>query len=197
MCGKINDMSNLDQAVEIFNQGGIVIFPTDTVWGIGCRLDMSKSIDRLFEIRKRPITQAVPVLVSGIDQAKKYYDNLASDVEEKLLKKYWPGGLTVIYQAKTKLVPERARGGSRTIGLRMPNHKDLLYIINNTGVPVLGPSANVHGEKTPVSFSEINPKLISEADYVVAGECGGEIASTVINCTFKPWKVIREGAVKL
>lgn len=190
-------MSNLDKAIEIFNQGGIVVFPTDTVWGIGCRLDKPESIEKLFEIRKRPLEKAVPVLVSSIEQAKKYYDNLPIEIEDKLLKRFWPGGLTVIYKCKTDLIPHRVRGGGNTIGLRMPNNQNLLYLINNVGVPVLGPSANFSGDPTPTAFSKLNPELIKLVDFVLEGECGGNKASTVVDCTVEPWNIIRQGAVEI
>ncbi|MCL5675856.1 MAG: L-threonylcarbamoyladenylate synthase [Patescibacteria group bacterium] len=186
----------IKKAINILNNGGIIIFPTDTVWGIGCRIDMPESIKKLYELRKRPEIQATPVLVSSIEQAKKYYQDLPKDVEE-LLKKYWPGGLTVVYRSQKSKIPGLARANKDTVGLRMPNHRDLLYIINNTGVPVLGPSANFHAEKTPANFSELNPELVKLADFVVPGECGGNQASTVIDCSQKPWVILRYGAVKI
>lgn len=176
----------LKQAIDVLNQGGIVIFPTDTVWGIGCRLDKPESIKKLYKIRKRPENQAFPVLVSSVEQAKEYYKTLPIEVEE-LLKKYWPGGLTVVYYAKK----------AGTIGLRMPNHKDLLYLIYNIGVPVLGPSANFHGEKTPVLFSDLNPELVKLVDFVLPGESLGGQSSTVVDCTQNPWKILRQGMVHL
>ena len=191
------NISNLDQAVEVFNQGGIVVFPTDTVWGIGCRVDMLEAVEKLFEIRKRPLEKAVPVLVSSIEQAKKYYDNLPADIEDKLLKCFWPGGLTVIYKCKADLIPDRVRGGGETIGLRMPNYQNLLYLINIVGGPILGPSANFSGEATPTKYAELNQELLSQVDFVVEGECGGNKASTVVDCTVDPWKIIRQGAIDI
>lgn len=191
-----NLTNSVKQAISVLNKGGIVIFPTDTVWGIGCRIDRPESIKKLYQLRRRPEIQAAPVLVSSISQAKEYYQNLPSEVEN-LLKKYWPAGLTVVYKAQTEKIPPLVRAGQNTIGLRMPNQKDLLYLINKVGVPILGPSANFHGEKTPTSFSELDPKLVKLVDYVLLGECGGNQASTVIDCTQKPWKILREGAVKI
>jgi len=186
----------LKKAINVLNKGGIIIFPTDTVWGIGCRIDKPESIKKLYELRKRPEIQAAPVLVSSIEQAKEYYQDLPKDIEE-LLKKYWPGGLTVIYQAQTEKIPSLVRADKDTIGLRMPDQKDLLYLINKVGVPILGPSANFHGEKTPTSFSKLDPELVKLVDYVLPGECGGNQASTVIDCTKTPWKILREGATRV
>ncbi|MBI3385341.1 threonylcarbamoyl-AMP synthase [Candidatus Gottesmanbacteria bacterium] len=187
---------NIEEAVKVIKQGGIVIFPTDTVWGIGCRIDLAPSIEKLYRLRKRPNEQAAPVLVSSKNQATEYFLALPKEVE-KLLDDYWPGGLTVVYKAQVDKIPSLIRGNSETIGLRMPNHKDLLYLISSVGVPILGPSANFHGEKTPVSFSDLDRELIKKVDFVLSGECTGNMASTVIDCTKTPWQVLRQGAVKV
>ncbi len=187
---------NLEKAVKVFRQGGIVIFPTDTVWGIGCRMDLPQAIQKLYRLRKRPNEQAAPVLVSSKEQAKEYFLALPKKVD-KLLDVYWPGGLTVVYKAQVDKIPPLVRGNSDTIGLRMPNHEDLLYLINNIGVPILGPSANFHGKKTPSHLSELDPQLIKLVDYVLPGECRGNRSSTVIDCTKEPWQILREGAVKV
>jgi L-threonylcarbamoyladenylate synthase len=186
----------IDKAVSILSKGGIIIFPTDTVWGMGCRIDSSDSINRLYKIRRRPDSQASPVLVSSIEQAKEYYQKIPKEVEH-LINKYWPGGLTVVYEAKTDKIPGLVRANKNTIGLRMPNHQNLLQLIGMSKVPLLGPSANFHNFPTPMKFSELDPELIRLVDYVLPGECLGNKASTVIDVCVKPWKIIRRGAVEV
>src|SRR3989344_181169 len=100
---------NITKAISILKTGGIVIFPTDTAFGIGCRIDDEKAVKRLFTIRKRPVAKAVPVLVSSINMAKEYVDNLDLKVLE-LMKKYWPGGLTIVLSSQTKNVVPLVRG---------------------------------------------------------------------------------------
>lgn len=191
-------MEQIDKAVEVFNNGGIIIFPTDTAFGIGCRIDDEKAIDRLFEVRRRPHGKATPVLVSSLEMARQYVLEIPDDVEEKLMKKYWPGALTIVLSAKKEKVPSPVRGGGNTIGIRMPNNEEILSIIEKVGVPILGPSANFHGGETPYKFGDIDLKLIELVDYVVSGETGSvKKASTVIDCTVKPWKVLRKGAVEV
>lgn len=199
-------------AINVLKQGRIVIFPTDTAFGIGCRMDDEKAVERLFEIRRRPVTQATPELVSSIEMAQEYLLPIDSEVIEKLMKPYWPGGLTIVLPCRINKVSELVRGGTNTLGVRMPNHKIALEIIKGVGVPILGPSANFHGEKTPFEFGDLDKELIRKVDYVVHGECSlkqparlasrasegvAGMASTVIDCSVKPWKVLREGAVKL
>lgn len=188
--------SDIQKAIEVLSDGGIVIFPTDTAFGIGCRVDREDSIKRLFQIRKRPETQAMSVLVSSVEMAKEYVQNIPQEVQEKLINKYWPGALTVVLNAQESVL-KSVTGGGFTVGVRIPNHLATLELINGLGVGLLGPSANFHGEQTPYSMDDLSPELVRLVDYVVPGECIVKEASTVIDCTVAPWKIIRDGAVKL
>ncbi len=186
----------MKDVVEIVKNGGIIIFPTDTAFGIGCRIDNHDAVDRLFTIRRRPTTQQMPVLVNSIETALAYLDS-PSDIVRRLMKEYWPGALTIVTPCKTNAVYSPIRAGGKTIGLRMPNHPEILKIIEEVGVPVLGPSANFHGDSTPYSTADLNPELVKMVDYVVPGECTVKQASTVVDCSVNPYKIIRRGAVKL
>lgn len=187
--------TNNIKAIEILKQGGVVIFPTDTAFGIGCRIDNEAAIKRLFTIRKRPETQATPVLVANKAMAAEYLIKIPEDVEENLITPYWPGALTIVLPCRTEKIPELVRGGRDTLGVRMPNHPTALDIINKVGVPLLGPSANFHGEKTPFAFEELDPELVKLVDFVVPGECVSKQASTVVDCSVIPWKILRQGAI--
>lgn len=190
-------MEKVKKAIEILNQGGIVVYPTDTAFGIGCRVDKDESIRKLFRVRKRPESQATPVLVNSLEMAEKYWIEIPENVQKKLILQYWPGALTIILPCVKNTTSSLARGGGENIGLRMPNHKITLKIIEGIGVPLLGPSANFHGEKTPYSFEDLDPGFLRLVDFVVPGECYIKQASTVIDCSFIPWKIIRKGAVDL
>lgn len=190
-------MDEVQKAIAVLQNGGIVIFPTDTAFGIGCRIDDAQAVRRLFTIRKRPKTQATPVLVSGLSMAQAYLEQIPEQVMTKLMKPYWPGALTIILACKTQRVPELVRGGTQTLGVRVPNHKKALAIIDGVGVPILGPSANFHGEKTPYDFKSLDQDLVKQVDYVVSGTCSLKQASTVIDCTLKPWRILRQGGVKI
>lgn len=175
------------------NMGEIIIFPTDTAFGIGCRLDDLNSIENLFQLRKRSHTKAVPVLVSSIDMARQYGE--ITHEAELLMKKFWPGGLTIVINANKSKVPALVRGGGDTVGLRMPNSKITLNMISQTGVPILGPSANFSGEKTPYKEEDLNPSLVKIVNKVIPGKTNEATHSTVLDVTSKPWKILREGAV--
>lgn len=185
------------KAVETLRKGGIVIFPTDTAFGIGCRIDDQTAVTRLFAIRKRPQTQATPVLVDTVKMAQDYLQPIPKDVIDQLIEPYWPGALTIVLPCLKNKVPTLVRGGTDTLGVRIPNHKTTRAIIRQLGMPILGPSANFHGEKTPYVFEDLDPELIEQVDYVVKGECTVCEASTVIDCTKTPWQTLRGGAVKI
>ncbi len=186
----------MKDAIEIVRNGGIIIFPTDTAFGIGCRIDKPRAVDRLFKMRRRPIVQAMPILVSSIKMSLTYYLD-PSDVVRRLMKKYWPGALTIIAPCNMNCIDSPIRAGGETVGLRMPNHLAILRIIEEVGVPVLGPSANFHGKTTPYSSENLDPELVKLVDYVVPGQCTVKQVSTVVDCTVNPYKILRQGAVKL
>jgi L-threonylcarbamoyladenylate synthase len=190
-------MDDVQRAVRILKDGGVVIFPTDTAFGIGCRIDDESAVKRLFTIRKRPETQATPVLTASLHMAQPYLKQVPQDIIEKLITPYWPGALTIVLKCKTDVVPNLVRGGTDTLGIRVPNHLTALALINGVGVPLLGPSANFHGEETPYMFENLNKELTEQVDFVVSGECHTKKASTVIDTTRIPWKILRQGALEI
>src|SRR5437879_4589431 len=121
--------TNLDKAIEILKSGGIGIFPTDTVYGIGCRLDNEDALKRLFTIRNRPEEKAVLAVVDSIGMAEEYLLPIPQAVRSELIDRYWPGGLTIILPCATDRVPSLARGGGATLGIRQTNHPILLQIL--------------------------------------------------------------------
>ncbi|HRN95979.1 MAG TPA: L-threonylcarbamoyladenylate synthase [Candidatus Levybacteria bacterium] len=189
--------NDIQQTIDTLVGGGIVIFPTDTAFGIGCRIDDEKAVQRLFKIRKRAETKPAPVLVSSTAMAEKWVD-IPSQKVRSLMKNYWPGGLTIILNSKNTRVSKLVKGGGNTLGVRMPDHADLLQIIEKIGVPIIGSSANFAGESTPYLYNDLSQELIQLVDFVLPGNTrGGTKASTVIDCTKEPFTILREGAVKL
>jgi L-threonylcarbamoyladenylate synthase len=194
-----------EEAIKVLKMGGVVIFPTDTAYGIGCRIDDEKAIERLFRLRKRSETKAVPVLVSSVEMAKEYWKSVPQEVIDKLIEPYWPGALTIILQSNIAKVPKLVRGGGETLGLRMPANKDLLDIICSVGVPILGTSANFAGEPTPYNFEDLDIELVKLVDYVLRDSSppkadqndNDKKTSTVIDCSVTPWKILRHGAVEI
>jgi L-threonylcarbamoyladenylate synthase len=189
-------MDDIQKAAQIIKDGGIVIFPTDTAFGIGCRIDNESSIKKLFALRRRPETKATPVLASSLQMLEPYIKPVNEDVIEKLMKPFWPGGLTIVLQCYEEKIPQMVRSDD-TLGVRVPNHLTTLKIIDAVGVPIIGTSANFPGSPTPYHFEDLDPELVKLVDYVVPGETFTKVASTVIDVTQKPWKILRQGAVTI
>lgn len=189
-------MNKIQQAAGILGQGGIIIFPTDTVYGIGCRMDSVTAVNRLNRLLKRSSTQPLPVLVNSQEMAEKYLQPLPDKIYE-LMYKYWPGGLTIVYYCRTRLVPKAVRGGGNTLGVRIPDHDIPQQLIEKVKVPLVGTSANFHGAKTPCKIDDLDQNLLQTADATVVGDCKLRQASTVIDCTQEPWRILRQGVVRL
>lgn len=187
----------VSEAISILIDGGIVVFPTDTAFGIGCRMDYPTSVEKLFRLRRRPKTQPAPVLVDSIHMAETYLTSPLPDNVRHLMKTYWPGALTIIYYCTIESVPPLVRGCGKTLGVRQPDHPTALQLIAGVGIPLLGPSANFHGGKTPFAFADLDANLLRHVDYVLRGECTHNQPSTVINCTTNPFGIVRRGAVNL
>ena len=169
------------KAVKILKSGGVIAFPTETVFGIGACLNQSEAIKRIFKLKKRSRKKPLQVLVVNLRQAKK----LGKFNKQALkLAKEWPGPLTLVVY-KTKLVSKIVTGGSNKVGLRIPNHKTALALIKKCG-PIVATSANLAGKKPALKASEIKLKV----DYVLKGKTKTKKASRVIDATQKN-KIIR------
>ncbi len=186
----------IQKAVAVLRNGGIVLLPTDTVFGICCRIDNQKSLKRLFAIKKRDEKQAVPVLVSSTGMVKEYTLPFTKKVEQ-LMERYWPGGLTIVMSCKKEKVLPLVRGDGDTVGFRIPNMQSIVEIIEKLGVPIVGTSANFHGKQSVTKWKDLDKDLIQLVDYVLEEDSLGGVASTVVDCSQTPWKILRKGIVAI
>ncbi|MFI5265350.1 MAG: L-threonylcarbamoyladenylate synthase [Candidatus Levyibacteriota bacterium] len=187
--------NNIQEAVKVFKNGGIVVFPTDTAYGIGCRMDNADSVRKVFEIKKRKLRNALLVLVDSIEMAEKYvkFDPRVSI----LVKKYWPGGLSIFLNTKLGKVPGIVTANSNALAVRWPKHKTIEKIIATVGVPIIATSANISGDATPFTLEQVDKKILDHVDLVFEGKCTYEQESTIIDCSANPWKIIRKGAAEI
>jgi L-threonylcarbamoyladenylate synthase len=179
------------KAVKIINRGGLVIFPTDTVWGLGASVESQGAIKKLYQIKNR-YNQPTAVLVASLTQAQAL--GVFNSSAKKLARQFWPGGLTIVVKAK-KNTPQFICSQNKTIGLRMPYHSDLLKFLNQFKYGLVASSANFKGKPAPISYQMIDPRIKLLADYILPGKNLGQAASTVIDTTVKPLQVIREGII--
>ena len=188
-----NDLENL---AEKFRQGKIGIFPTDTAYGVGCRIDDVNAVNRVYKVRNRPHEKALIVLVSSYAMAEKYIE-ISPDVKSQLIDKYWPGGLTIILNCKVEKVLSVVRANGKTLAVRFPNQQDLIKVISMLGLPIVAPSANFSGVSTPFSLEDVSSDFKSKVDFVMNGVCTIRGVSTIVDATEKPWKIVRQGVVNI
>lgn len=174
------------KAAQVLKNGGVVIFPTDTVYGVGCIYNNKKALGKIYKIKARPQTLPFPILVSSMSQAEGItkMNKLAKD----LARKYWPGGLTIITKSKD---------GDANIGIRMPNSQIVKELIEETGSPIVGTSANFHGQESVSDFESLDRRLLRLTDFVIEGKCQKGQESTIVDTTREKIKIIRRGAVNI
>ena len=183
-----------DEIVETLINGGVVLFPTDTVWGVGVYINSKIGMDKLYKIKNRSANKPTAVLVGSMDQAKTYgvFEKESLD----LVNKHWPGELTVVVKARSGL-DERLINVDGGVGIRYPNNELIEELCRKLSGGLVASSANVAGEKAPVKFEEIDKQLLNMVDEVIMGESGSGKSSTVVNCMDNKMTVLRQGDVRL
>jgi L-threonylcarbamoyladenylate synthase len=188
----IKDSSALQKALEILHSGGIIAFPTDTVYGLAADLQLPRAIQRLYEVKGREEAKAIPVLVGSIDQL----DLVAAGLSEQaasLAVRYWPGALTLVVERRPELPSELSE--LPTVGVRMPNHPFALELLRASG-PLAVTSANRSGEPSPQTVEDVLAQLDGRVELVLdGGRCPGGVPSTVVDCTGLDLKILRQGAI--
>lgn len=176
---------NFNNAVNVLRSGGVIAFPTETVFGIGALLSKPQAIKRIYKIKKRPRSKPLQILVASLKQAREL--GRFNEQALKLGKKGWPGPLTLIVH-KTAKVPKLITGGTEKVGLRIPAHRTILDLIRKCG-PIVATSANEAGEKPALNANEVKQKL-SALDHIHPGRVRHGKASKVIDAT-KGIKILR------
>ena len=182
------------QIVEILNRGGVVAFPTDTVYGLAVRYDLKEAILKMKEAKQRPETKPFPMMVSSKAQIERVAVTDARS--QKLIDQWMPGALTLVFKKRPE-IDELVTNGFPTIGIRMPDDDFVLEIINRVGVPLLVPSANLSGQPSCTTSEEVLKQLDGRIDAVVLGESGASTARTVCDTTGDELKILRQGPIKL
>lgn len=186
----------VQQASLALAAGKAVIFPTDTVYGIGVAVGISPSPDILYDLKGRDHGKPVACLISSPELLRVYGEQVP-EYAHVLAEKFWPGALTLVVTASEALDPNyRAQDGS--VGLRMPNHTLVLDIIDAVGVPLATSSANISGQKAPKAYGDLDPHLIEKVAFTLSDDTGQSgLASSVIDCRGAAPLMIREGDISL
>ena len=184
----------IQQVVDVLKKGGLIIYPTDTIYGLGCDITNQKAIEKIYQIRGMKPEKAhlsfICYDLSHISDYIKPIDNSAF----RLLKKALPGPFTFIFEANNK-VPKLLSSNKKTVGIRVPDNDIAREIVRVLGNPIV--SASIHDEDEILEYST-DPELIHEkykdkVDLVIDGGYGGNMASTVVDCTSGEFQVLRQG----
>ena len=185
---------NIEKAAQVIKKGGLVIFPTDTVYGLGCDAFNAEAVRRIFAVKGRDEKKPLPVLIADLAQLKKIVKK-TPPLAKELIKKHWPGKLTIVFHKNEKMSPEITAGGEK-IGVRMPRQRIVEQLIKMANRPIIGTSANLSGEGELRKVNDIPAKLLEGVDLVLdGGESESSIPSTVIDVTVKPPQILRQGAI--
>lgn len=191
-----SELPGFQAALEALKSGSPVVFPTDTLYGLGVSVRDAESPEVLYEIKKRPQRKPVAWLVSGVDDLRRY-GSCVPEYVFALARTFWPGPLTIVVQASAE-VPEAFRSAQDTIGLRCPAGDTALDLIRELGCPIATTSANLSGRKPPMSADQLDSKLTDQAAAVLCdqGEKSG-VASTIVDCSQGHPVLLREGSISL
>jgi L-threonylcarbamoyladenylate synthase len=184
----------ISEAVKIIAKGGIIAFPTDTIYGVAGDVFNPKAIEKIYLIKERSMQKAIPVLIGDIQHLECLVSEM-SDKARKLAETFWPGPLTLILP-KNPALPETL-SPYPTIGVRMPDHQFTLALLRATG-PLATTSANISGDANPTKSQDVLEQLGGKIDLLLdGGDTPGSTASTVVDTSGPELKILREGPISL
>jgi L-threonylcarbamoyladenylate synthase len=184
------------RAVKVIEGGGLVAFPTDTVYGLAALPWDADAVMRLYEAKQRPLNMAIPLLLSDAERLSwiATIPTESRDLCQRLITRFWPGGLTLVLP-KTKEVSS-AISPTATVAVRIPELPLARALIRRAGGVLAVTSANLSGQPSPVIAREVEVQLSGRIDLILdGGECRGGVPSSLVDCTALPLRLLRRGAV--
>jgi len=192
----MKDAGTIRQAAEIIRQGGIVAFPTETVYGLGADAYNPLAVARVFEVKRRPFFDPLIVHIASPAHLKKLVKDIPSSAR-KLTEKLWPGPLTVVL-FKEEHIPDIVTAGLPTVALRMPSHPMALSLIKESKCPLAAPSANPFGYLSPTTAEHVRGQLADQVDLILdGGPCPVGVESTIVSFSENKPRLLRPGGVSL
>ena len=186
-----NDSASIALAVQSIKDGGVVIFPTDTVYGIGCNPYDKNAIDKIFKIKKRDKAKQLPILGYSKQVLKQIVE--FDEIANKITDKFWPGRLTLVLPLKDAKL-QKLSGSTKTIAVRVPNNKCALTLLKECKL-IIGTSANISGKKSFVDPSYLKDKVLDCDVFLNDGPIQSSGASTIIEIKNKNIKILRNGDI--
>ena len=184
----------IKQAAEVIKEGGLVAFPTETVYGLGADALNPEAVGKVYAAKGRPSDNPMIVHISSKDDVIKLTYEITADIQ-KLMDAFWPGPLTMVVPAR-EIIPKVTTGGLDTVAIRMPKEPIALELIRISQTPLAGPSANLSGKPSPTSYKHVAEDLDGRIDGIIAGgDCEAGIESTVVDMTEDIPAVLRPGVI--
>ena len=190
---KIVNREQINEVVDTLIQGGVVAFPTDTVYGLGVVYDDLDALKRLKLSKGRPENKPIPMMISNFRQIEEVAYTIPPI--ENLVHSFMPGGFTIVLNKK-ECIRDEVTNGFPTIALRMPKDDFILEVIDRIGKPLLVTSANLSGQPTGIYFDDVKKDFDGRIDMIVKGECKGSVSSTIVDVTTHQLKVLRQGPIE-
>lgn len=188
------DTWNIQKAAEVIKNGGLVLFPTETVYGIGADGLNERAVKKIFEAKGRASDNPLILHVASIDMVEDIAKDI-SDLEYKLMDAFWPGPFTIVLNKKD-IVPSVVSAGLKTVAVRMPSSEIARNLIVNAGTPIAAPSANISGRPSGTCLTDIYDELADKMDYIIdGGRCEVGIESTVVKVDEKNVRILRPGKI--
>lgn len=184
----------IKQGISILKGGGVVAFPTDTVYGLGACAGNRQAVERVYELKKRPLTVALPLLLADTTQINEVAGSV-SQIAWLLIRRFLPGALTLVLP-KSDTLPDIITAGSRTVAVRIPAHPVPIALSEGIGAPIVGTSANLSGKPSALTAGEVYSQFGDRIDLVIdGGGCPGRKESTIVDLTGEKPVILREGAI--
>jgi L-threonylcarbamoyladenylate synthase len=183
-------------AADIIQNGGVIAYPTETVYGLGANIYNATAVNRIYTLKGREQQKALIVIVHSFDLLQELVTHV-SDEASLLIQHFWPGPLTMIFSAKPS-VPEFITGGGKTIAIRIPNHPICRELIKACHAPLASTSANLAGGQNPTTAREVAETFGAQLDLIIdGGPSQSNIPSTVLDVTGKKVRLVRQGAITI
>ena len=184
----------MQYAAQFIARGKVVAIPTDTFYGLAADPFNLSAVEQIYQIKGRPESRALPILVNSVEQAGTLVRDLPSNFF-KLAEKFWPGALTIVMEASHRL-PLKVTGNTGRVALRMPDAQVVLSLIESVGGPVTGTSANLSGHPSCTNADLLVAQLGERLTLVLdGGETGAVLASTILDLREDSWRIVREGRI--
>lgn len=187
--------NELNEIIEILKNDGIIIFPSETVYGIACNALSSIGIDKIYKVKNRPFEKHLNIFVSNTSEINKYA-YVTSKLEEKIINNYMPGAITIILKSKNVL--NSIAFEDDTIGIRIPDNKIMLELLKRIDFPLATTSANISGKKSNINIDELVKDFDCKVDAIIdGGQSTLGLASTIVKVEDDKINILRQGSVEI